>query len=134
MIITVNGSRVENLLFLLKQSAGKDGKHDPEKIIYIEDYVENESDRDQAGTCHFSVIKMKREKESSKQECLMFTKPQSEQHYVQLPWNSKLRGRFLYNEVWHNRFLIRRCSVVIGTVTRSIRITAENYDNAVNKL
>lgn len=68
MIITVNGSRVENLLFLLKQSAGKDGKHDPEKIIYIENYVENESDRDQAGTCHFSVIKMKREKESSKQE------------------------------------------------------------------
>lgn len=85
MIITVNSSRVENLLFLLKQSAGKDGKHDSEKIIYIEDYVENESDRDQAGTCHFSVIKMKREKQNSKQECLMFTKPQSEQHYVQLP-------------------------------------------------
>lgn len=41
----------------MKQSASKNGKHDPEEIIYIEEDIENESNREQAGTCHFSVIK-----------------------------------------------------------------------------
>lgn len=45
-------------------------------------------------------------------QLLTFTKPQSKEDCVRLPWNSKLRGRFLHC----NRFLILWRFVVIGTV------------------